>query len=225
MRYLVATESSNLNVRADSGLDWPILRRLARGTTVEVARVAGEWSQLASGGWVATRFLRPAAGPGVAPAPGRETPGARRLPPWRALWENYPAIHDTAAVKRAIGGDVDGDWLTYTCTIRLSRALNYGGDPIPPRSPGLHVVNGADGLRYAYKVREMRGYLSSRYGPPSIDAAPEDALEALFGRPGIILFEVDFSDATGHFDIWNGQWVRYREFFHQARCVLLWKTR
>jgi hypothetical protein len=71
----------------------------------------------------------------------------------------------------------------------------------------------------------MRGYLSARYGLPSIDAAPEDALEALAGRPGIILFDVDFSDATGHFDIWNGQWVRYREYFRQARSVLLWKTR
>ncbi len=52
------------------------------------------------------------------------------LPDFKKLWDAYPtgAAPD---VKTQIGGRVDADWVANTCAIRLSRALNYAGAPVP----------------------------------------------------------------------------------------------
>ena len=62
------------------------------------------------------------------------------LPPFGLLWANHPTDHDPEAVKRMIGGRVNLPWITNTCAIRMSHALNHAGSPIPKRHPSLSTV-------------------------------------------------------------------------------------
>lgn len=221
MKYVVTTESTSLNVRAAPHPSASILRVIEKGEIVSVSDTSanGVWRELTTGGWVSSRYLTPL-GPQTTPPVPLPTNG---LPSFTSMWANYPDDHDSNKVKRAIGGKVDADWIDNTCTIRLSRAFNYSGHPIPRNFPGLNVVSGGDGMWYAFRVREMRRYLESRYGKPSFQASgPEASLHAN-GKPGIIMFDVaGWTSATGHFDIWNGHEARYGSFFTQAREVLIW---
>lgn len=147
------------------------------------------------------------------------------LPSLASLWVNFP-IEGYSEVKRRIGGRVNADWVVNTCTLRLSRAFNYCGDPYHRvrRTPGLSCLSGSDGFWYAYRVREMQGYLDRKYGPPTVRARSR-LYDAVYGKAGIILFVVDsFSDATGHFDLWLGSLTREHEYFSRSREVLLWET-
>lgn len=158
--------------------------------------------------------------------------GVASVPNFESMWNNYP--HGEAEeAKATIGGAVDADWITNTCTIRLSRALNYAGDAVPvgPKqsAKGLHTVKGADGMNYAYRVAEMRQYLLKRYGKPTIDRSSSGSSgvdKAPFtGKKGIIVFDVrGWSDATGHADLWNGSQPGHGEYFAQASNVMLWEA-
>ena len=151
---------------------------------------------------------------------------ATPIPNWQSLWANYPR-GSAAEVKKLIGGNVNVDWIQNTCTIRMSRAFNYASDPIPAKYPGLNVVSGADKKWYAYRVAEFRKYLEAKYGMASIDVkksgvmgVPKDSFK---GNSGIICFRVSiWSDATGHFDVWNGVNCRYEEYFAQSDEAWLW---
>ena len=84
---------------------------------------------------------------------------ANAVPPFDVLNRNYPNFVSVETVKRLIGGalnDLDappnqqwlGDANGNTCTIRLSRTLNYSGVPAPTRhsSSFSAVVNIANAL-------------------------------------------------------------------------------
>ncbi len=151
--------------------------------------------------------------------------GARRtLPPFDAMWSAYPS-GEAEEVKRLIGGSVNADWITNTCTIRLSRALNYAGFTVPGAVPGLSTVRGGDGKRYAYRVAEMRRYLRAVLGPPTVVGTGADRAK-FAGKKGLIMFDVRiWSDATGHFDLWDGSGPAHAEYFDQATTVQLWVAR
>ncbi len=56
--------------------------------------------------------------------------------------------------------------------------------------------------------------------PPS-PAAPE----SFAGQKGIVCFRVKgWSDATGHFDLWDGARPRHAEYFASASAVMLWRV-
>ena len=93
---------------------------------------------------------------------------SRQMPSFQKMWDNYPDERDSTKVKKLIGGRVDASWITNTCTIRLSRAFNYAGDPIEKGLAGLNAVSGADGKWYAFRVREMEKYLRAKYGAPKL---------------------------------------------------------
>jgi type VI secretion system (T6SS) effector Tae4 (amidase) len=129
------------------------------------------------------------------------------LPPYAALAAHYPAQHDAEDVKRAIGANVDDDWITNTCVIRMSRAFNYCGIAecaIPPDG-SLSTVRGEDDKRYAFRVNEFIDYLKATYGPPDIFRTEQYISEEPFlGKTGIMAWEVNWADATGHFTLWDG---------------------
>ncbi|HEY3354490.1 MAG TPA: type VI secretion system amidase effector protein Tae4 [Polyangia bacterium] len=145
---------------------------------------------------------------------------ARTLPPLATLWEHYP-LGTADEVKKLIGGNVNADWIVNTCAIRLSRALNYSGFAIPGNVPGLNTVKGGDGKRYAYRVAELNRYLRKVISTPDIVSTDEAAFA---GQAGIIMFEVNWSDATGHLDLWNGTEAIGHEYFDVAYKVSLWRT-
>lgn len=155
---------------------------------------------------------------------------SRKLTGFERMWNVYPAPSGEAPeAKKIVGGGADADWIQNTCVIRLSRCFNYAGHPIPKGFKELSTVSGVDGLRYAYRVAEIDAYLRATFGPPDFEdlrPTPVDAVPATFvGQRGIIGFQVKgWADATGHFDLWDGEKPRHAEFFRAASTVLLWRV-
>lgn len=153
---------------------------------------------------------------------------ARKLSGFERMWNVYPApTGEAEAAKAAIGGGVDVKWITNTCVIRLSRALNYAGHLIPAGQDGLATLSGADGLRYAYRVEEFRKYLVATFGSPTFsedhDPPREGVPDGVAGRKGILCFRVTgWDDATGHIDLWDGEAPRHAAYFSRAATVMLW---
>src|SRR5579859_1604719 len=80
------------------------------------------------------------------------------LPSFSILRQHYPD-QDPDTVKQTIGGKVNADWITNTCAVRMSRALNYSGIAIPTDAQGLHVISGADAKWYSYRMQELEHWL------------------------------------------------------------------
>lgn len=140
-------------------------------------------------------------------------------PTWADFSWEYPDYEsfDSAAVKKAIGGAADAAWVTNTCAVRMSRGLNYSGLPVPAAFNGLHTARGGDGKHYAFRVRELRMWLPTgdALGVPTLDLTKKQGEEfdktTLKEMKGVIAFDIHFSDATGHFDRWDGQ-----QFSHES---------
>lgn len=139
-------------------------------------------------------------------------------------------------MKQQIGGLVDRGWIKNTCAIRMSRSLNAGGHDIPRSFPGLNTIRGGDGKRYAYRVAELRKYFVHRYGDPDIKHANPGnggpVPPSFQGVKGVLMLDVrTWSDATGHWTIWDGSKCRDTHvpktnecYFGLAREVWLWKA-
>ena len=146
-------------------------------------------------------------------------------PIWSKFWWEYPDYGTyplPGAVKKEIGGAIDAAWIVNTCTIRLSRGLNYSGVKIPAHFAGLATVAGGDALHYALRVAEVRKWLPHAIGKPDFDLTKKagEAFDktALAAAKGIIAFDIHFRDATGHFDAWDGS-----KFSHEYESATYWK--
>jgi hypothetical protein len=156
---------------------------------------------------------------------------AAEVPRFAELARSYPNGSDQR-IKRRIGGKVDAAWVDHTCAVRLSRALNYAGVPVPRGFAGMKVISGADGKYYAYQVRGMRPWLESVFGPPQIRARRPADRRRFLGKKGVIAFVIPFSDASGHVDLWDGSTYTYehgeqrdpRDYFTLATEVVLWEA-
>ena len=134
----------------------------------------------------------------------------------KANWD-YVTHPDSREVLRALNDAwVDNTAFSNTCTMRISRGLNYSGVrlPKPNTFPGLRTFICKDGRPYAVAVAEMRKYLTTIWGPPDFNKDKQSGVEfqtsdypELSNHNGIITFNISFggaAPATGHFDIWNG---------------------
>jgi hypothetical protein len=156
---------------------------------------------------------------------------------YSSLWDQYPDYinyPDSEEVKEMIGGNVNGTWITNTCAIRLSRALNYSGTRVPGNYAGLVTVKGGDGKRYALRVREMDEWMRFVFGKP--DYASTKKAGAAFDKSsistlrGIIGFDIRFKDATGHLDLWDGtqfssEYKTTGDYFTLATRIWLWQPK
>jgi hypothetical protein len=134
------------------------------------------------------------------------------------MWTHYPT-GSSASVKAKVGGNVNMGWITNTCVIRISYAFNKSGEPIPNGWPGLATARGGDGGRYAYRVSEFKPFLEKKYKAADLSGGRSEVA----GAKGIIMFDVDgWSDATGHFDLWDGSSCAGSEYFDKASRVYLW---
>jgi len=134
------------------------------------------------------------------------------LPSFETLWNNYPN-GDPDAVKAMIGGHVNATWITNTCVIRMCYALNHTGYHVHPAF-GLHTISGKDGLQYGYRVSEFKRYMEANFGPPEAFTS---------SQRGIICFDVSvWSDATGHFDLWDGAQCKHEGYFNVASAEHVW---
>lgn len=155
-----------------------------------------------------------------------------RLRNFDQMWDAYPNPDGTAdEAKHTIGGQATAETIDNTCVLRLSRAFNYSGNPIPKSSTDeIMTIRGGDGLNYALRVREFTRYMRRKYGPPHYEhtyPAPGggDVPASFKGRQGVVIFEVDgWTDATGHADLWNGARCRHNAYFNRASHVMLWEV-
>ncbi|MEI7870432.1 MAG: type VI secretion system amidase effector protein Tae4 [Candidatus Methylumidiphilus sp.] len=158
------------------------------------------------------------------------------LPSYETLWVvypdyvNYPNPED---VKILIGGKVNAAWITNTCAIRMSRALNYSGIVLPKSAVGMNTISGSDKKRYAYRVRELRKWLNVTLDTPVFDITKkagtvfDKSTIAVF--KGIIAFDIAFSDATGHLDLWDGSNITSeshmsKNYYDSATRITVWKS-
>jgi hypothetical protein len=146
------------------------------------------------------------------------------------MWDAYPNPGEGAeAAKHTIGGAAESETITNTCVLRVSRCFNYSGNDIPKSSTDeILTIRGGDGKQYALRVREFSRYLYRKYGAPDLeheypDGNGGDIPPEFLGQQGVIGFEVDgWTDATGHFDLWNGTKCRHHGYFNRAKKVMLW---
>ncbi len=158
------------------------------------------------------------------------------LPSYEKLWDVYPDYinyPDPQVVKEMIGGNVNATWITNTCAIRMSRAFNYTGTHIPEGYPGLKTVKGGDDMRYAFRVREMRRWLDATLDKPEFDI--KKTAGTVFNKStvahikGLIAFDISFSDATGHLDLWDGSIISSeahmsRNYYDSATRITIWRA-
>ncbi|PTQ92463.1 RHS repeat-associated protein [Mucilaginibacter yixingensis] len=132
------------------------------------------------------------------------------------LVKNYPTTSNVADVYALVGGDLlrsyNQDPVSYgnTCAMRLSYALNKSGATIPYIRG--KTFKGSNNLNYFIRVKDMASYMDATYGQPNINGMrPGD----FSGKTGIIQFNVSgWSDATGHFTLWNGSSPLYGNYFN-----------
>ena len=138
----------------------------------------------------------------------------KSLPSFAMLLDNYPHEGGPEVPKALIGGDVNAAWIHDTCAIRMSRALNYSGFPLPARGKSkMCVLKGGDGLWYAIRVAELKHWLATQVGPPhtSTHKGPPVSIDKYLGRKGILALKIHYqarpgeaTAAAGHIDLWNG---------------------
>jgi Type VI secretion system (T6SS), amidase effector protein 4 len=150
------------------------------------------------------------------------------MPEFSKLRNNYPDDPSSDAVKQAIGGHVNADWVANTCAIRMSRAFNYSGIKIKHHDhPFMATISGADGNWYAYRMLEMRRWIQANFGAPALNIRGATDRSKFSDRKGIIAFEIHFHDANGHLDLWDGNTYVHesadpRDYFKMSRQTLLW---
>lgn len=107
------------------------------------------------------------------------------------------------------------------CAIRLSYAFNYSGVPISP-SDGA-VSSGADKKWYLYRVSDMKEFIIKHIGGTPLKGSTANSFK---GKKGVIVFnDCNWSDATGHVDLFNGIQCEYEEandYFNNCNSELLY---
>jgi hypothetical protein len=124
------------------------------------------------------------------------------------LPSNYPTSSTSpgqTSIWNLIGGKVaqngNNGFFRNSCAVRMSYALNRSGSKIP-YIPGK-TVSGANGDWYLFRVADLQNYLNNILGPPQ-QFSPQNWQSGIGNQTGIVEFLNNFSDATGHFDLYNG---------------------
>jgi Type VI secretion system (T6SS), amidase effector protein 4 len=91
-----------------------------------------------------------------------------------------------------------------TCAIRLSVAFYNSGIPIPNNFKEA-ISGGGDAI--ILKVKTMSDFVKSQFGDIywGMSKKPGEAISpsVVPSKKGIIVYHVAWSDASGHFDLWN----------------------
>ena len=150
------------------------------------------------------------------------------IPSYDKLAAGYPKPQDYDAKKLGalIGGKVqsnlDGGVFTNTCSLRLSAALNGAGVLLPRVAGSGNSSSGADGNWYYPRLSVMQNFLTSTWGVPTV-ISPADYPKAIAGQTGVLIFQVQFSDASGHGTLWNGQsTIDNSDYSSRASQILFW---
>lgn len=144
------------------------------------------------------------------------------------------ALSTQAQPIRKPAGSLIGTWVNF-CAIRLSYALNQSGARIPfingnVSSSGLAQNGGAKPWHFRL-LTDLVPFLEREWGKPDIDVSMARGAfkgQEIQGEKGLLILDVDWSDATGHGTFWDGKkTVEYPkvedDYFKLTVRVRLWK--
>lgn len=153
-------------------------------------------------------------------------------PSFQNMLMNFTSIYGSGSIEtvgKTIGGKVKQNielgvkdplhGFTNACAIRMSYSLNYSGVIVHRGS--WKTVSGADRMWYIYRVSDLLGFLEFSFGKPDKtvkNPRPNDFI----GKKGILIFKVNWSDASGHATLWNGNNCSDHCYFPVALEASIW---
>ena len=157
---------------------------------------------------------------------------AHPRPSFHTMWHNFIGIYGNGSlhgIGEKIGGKVQENiemglkdpkaGFTNGCGIRMSYSLIQAGVNIPK---GIwKTVSGSDRNQYIYRVADLLKFLNQVFGKP--DKTVRNPRPSDFaGMKGILVFGVQWSDATGHATLWDGNTCSDHCHFPVAVEASLW---
>ena len=127
------------------------------------------------------------------------------MPSFESFEQNYPT-EPKPQLYTALGGEwptlVDDRNYENTRAIRLSVAFHAAGYNIPAN---FKEAIAGDGTAIIVKVKTMWDYVTETFGTFTWGMSKKPGtIVKIPVRKGIIVYHKAFSNATGHFDLWNG---------------------
>ena len=222
--------ASKLNIRQKPSVSGEKIGLLSRGQKVTILEKTGEWLKISfqsDYAYVHGDFIKLTTqleSENSSDSNAQQSGLSNGLPSFDSMRSNYPTGSSEDA-KKLIGGKVNMDWIRNTCAIRMSRVLNYTGYEIPKNTP--RTVSGGDKKRYFFRIRNLRTYIESNFGRPLYYDKPPFDFEELSKLKGVILFDANFSDASGHIALWDGSSRSFAngdsdDYFDKAKAIWLW---
>jgi len=156
------------------------------------------------------------------------------IPPFAVLstfYPNYWFYRSPKDVQKLIGGETQEGDITNTCAIRMSHAMNGAGVQVPRNWGKVTNRRGANKRYYILRVSDLRSWMQSRFGAPTLELRKKAGRafdrKEIEGYLGVIAFDIGFTDATGHFDLWYGDRFSHedsagKDYFAVASRVSLW---
>lgn len=86
------------------------------------------------------------------------------------------------------------------------------------------TVSGKNGNWYLYTVENLKQHLISTLGKPDLDVSTPKPID-FKNKKGILIFDVNWSDATGHATIWDGVNCSDKCYFPKATKAYLWELK
>jgi hypothetical protein len=119
-----------------------------------------------------------------------------------------------------IGGKVEQNDFKNCCAVRMSYAFNKSGIKIPFTEN--KTVSG-EGKKdwYIYRVKDFKDFLNSKNYTKH--TTKQNSLKDFDNKKGVIVFDVDWADATGHVDLFNGKSVEGSDYTSQSKSITLYE--
>ncbi|XP_070547549.1 uncharacterized protein [Ptychodera flava] len=146
-------------------------------------------------------------------------------PKFSKMWNNYPRYSQYWS-EELIHKCKLQDWLirVNTCAVRVSHSLISSGktiNDIDQTGCSWYGATNTDGDNYIILVPTMRCYLEDKRGSADIISSNQTDFE---GHEGIIVFQdCGFDIATGHVDLWDGNWCLGLCFFSRCNDIRLFE--
>ncbi len=121
------------------------------------------------------------------------------------LQNNYPQ-EDRETLYQDLGGQwpvlVDHPNYQNTCATRMSIMFHASNMPIPDK---YKEAIAGDNRTLIIKVQTMWDFVIDTIGQPDWGMSKKKGAQVtLPAKSGIICYHADYSDASGHFDLWTG---------------------
>ena len=100
--------------------------------------------------------------------------------------------------------------------------MNYSGVEIPYYSG--KTISGADKKWYFFRVKDLKHFLENKYGYADINHTDKTKF---INKKRIICFDISYTDASGHFTLFDGKDTLGGEhdteyYFNNASKIYLW---